>query len=411
MLFSLVYVRKGCYNAVMDIKLYKGADYIIRELRKAEKETSGSVGKGAYFTSDYVSSAEFACRNGRSGYVSTFDFEDKSLNILDLSDPEKPESILQWISLLCDNRIIAHVGSFGEEIMAELKERYSVDVTQYDVIITPVSFGQIFTSAEQFIKGDVKIGKVLSEISARKDSREICLRTNRAFNRVKFSDGALCDLTKFYGKICQGTEAVLMDHLGSMLDSARFDFGVEPEQFWEQFLSSGVSDLVSSGNKFYVFGMSGAELAKLVLRKTDADVSGVRFSNPDLLSREYWVGWAMAAYMFRCRRSFAEINSMLPLRDVMDMYQDHSDSDVDAFCQAAESVYVKRAGNKLAALRKQSGLTQKDLAEKSGIELRTIRAYEQDAKKLNKAQVNTLIALAGALGCRYDELIKGLNDL
>lgn len=59
--------------------------------------------------------------------------------------------------------------------------------------------------------------------------------------------------------------------------------------------------------------------------------------------------------------------------------------------------------------REQKGLTQAELAEKSGVNLRSIQNYEQGFKDINKAQVVTVLQLAEALECDVYEIINPRN--
>ncbi|MEG1085160.1 MAG: helix-turn-helix transcriptional regulator [Anaerovoracaceae bacterium] len=61
--------------------------------------------------------------------------------------------------------------------------------------------------------------------------------------------------------------------------------------------------------------------------------------------------------------------------------------------------------NKLKELRETRKLSRSQLAEKSGVNVRTIEAYEQGLKDINKAQGITLYKLANALGCQIEELL------
>lgn len=51
----------------------------------------------------------------------------------------------------------------------------------------------------------------------------------------------------------------------------------------------------------------------------------------------------------------------------------------------------------LQRIRKEKGLTQKQLAEKSGVSLKMIQKYEIGAKNINHARAITVIKLANAL--------------
>ena len=62
--------------------------------------------------------------------------------------------------------------------------------------------------------------------------------------------------------------------------------------------------------------------------------------------------------------------------------------------------------SKLKNVRQAKGMTQKALAEKTGISLRTIQHYEQGSKDLNMAAAATLLRISQALGCTMEDLIQ-----
>lgn len=66
---------------------------------------------------------------------------------------------------------------------------------------------------------------------------------------------------------------------------------------------------------------------------------------------------------------------------------------------------------KIKDLRKAKGMTQKDLAEKAGLSLRTLQHYEQGSKDLNMAAAITVHALAVALGAQMEELLDFEKDM
>ncbi len=55
--------------------------------------------------------------------------------------------------------------------------------------------------------------------------------------------------------------------------------------------------------------------------------------------------------------------------------------------------------------RQKAGLSQSQLAEKSGVNVRTIQTYEQNGKNINNARLRILASLAIALDCRITEVI------
>jgi|WetSurMetagenome_2_1015567.scaffolds.fasta_scaffold09980_2 transcriptional regulator with XRE-family HTH domain len=60
----------------------------------------------------------------------------------------------------------------------------------------------------------------------------------------------------------------------------------------------------------------------------------------------------------------------------------------------------------LVYYRSECGLSQSQLAEKSGVSVRVIQHYEQGERDLNKAAVDTVMRLAKAVGVTVEELLK-----
>ena len=57
-------------------------------------------------------------------------------------------------------------------------------------------------------------------------------------------------------------------------------------------------------------------------------------------------------------------------------------------------------------MRELQGLSQSDLADKSGVSVRMIQNYEQGTNDINKAQVITVLQLAEALECDVYDIIN-----
>lgn len=60
----------------------------------------------------------------------------------------------------------------------------------------------------------------------------------------------------------------------------------------------------------------------------------------------------------------------------------------------------------LQRIRLERGLSQSQLANAANISLRTIQAYEQKAKDINKAQLKIACKLAKVLSIRPEELLE-----
>lgn len=66
----------------------------------------------------------------------------------------------------------------------------------------------------------------------------------------------------------------------------------------------------------------------------------------------------------------------------------------------------------LKFMREDAGMTQAELAEASGVNVRLIQHYEQGFKDINRASVITVLKLAEALNCDVYDVInpRGAGD-
>lgn len=60
----------------------------------------------------------------------------------------------------------------------------------------------------------------------------------------------------------------------------------------------------------------------------------------------------------------------------------------------------------LKKIRIAKGLTQKELSERSRVNIRLIQDYEQGHKPINNAKAITVYKLAEALGCNVWEILE-----
>ena len=62
--------------------------------------------------------------------------------------------------------------------------------------------------------------------------------------------------------------------------------------------------------------------------------------------------------------------------------------------------------SRLKYMRESKGMTQSELAKRSGVNLRSIQNYEQGFHDINGAKVLTVLCLAEALGCDVYDIIQ-----
>ena len=195
--------------------------------------------------------------------------------------------------------------------------------------------------------------------------------------------------------------------LGRMLDFAVYDLKYDLSVFYDLFLASGTAALFEQGDYSVTVGMSGVELAYLVLESSDVPYDRVKPQYAAERSAEYWAGWALAYYQWETALRFSEINRCIPIQDVVRLYSPYHEMDIRQFCDRMNALYrIAQPETRLKQRRKNAGLSQRELAERSCVPIRTIQQYEQRQKSINKAQAESLVMLSKALCCGVEDLLE-----
>lgn len=193
-----------------------------------------------------------------------------------------------------------------------------------------------------------------------------------------------------------------------------FDYGVngcgfEMEQFYKMFLASSYVHRFENGDCSVVAGLSGVELAQRVIM--EASEIG-EFPEPVFAldrSPEYWLGYYLSYYQWYRNVMFEQITMHIAITDILCMYRKYHEMDVMNFVCALDEMCInteERQLSRLQAYRKRIGLSQRELAERAEVPLRTIQQYEQKQKNINHARADYVLRIAKVLYCRPDDLME-----
>lgn len=201
-----------------------------------------------------------------------------------------------------------------------------------------------------------------------------------------------------------------MMNLAEMLDFVDDKSDVSLERFIDMLLATDISDQMGKGAPRYLVGMSGVELAYEIFDKVghvyhiEVDCDFASYER----SAAYWCGYILAYYQWKTGYSYRKIFSYITIEELRNMYSTlHEASEekfVDIMNRRVEEI-EKVMASKLQKIRLIAGYSQSQLAEKSGVSLRSIQMYEQGHKDIRKANVSTVIALAQVLGCEIEEFL------
>lgn len=195
--------------------------------------------------------------------------------------------------------------------------------------------------------------------------------------------------------------------LGEAFDYAVNDCGIPGNIFSKYFLVSSVSKKMENGEPKYLAGKSGIEIVSEIIDEVRNEIIEVEPQYNPGRSVEYWIGWGIAYYQWYSNRKYSEIFQAVSYEELERLYYTLHEADITKFVDIlSDRMNEAFPETNLKRLRKKIGLTQGELAEKSGTSIRSIQMYEQRNKNINKASVDSIYQIAKVLGCSVEDLIE-----
>lgn len=205
---------------------------------------------------------------------------------------------------------------------------------------------------------------------------------------------------------CEMYLADAMLNLGEAVDYAVHTCGLDADEFLGFFINCGLADMFGGGNPKYVSGLSGTELAREVLDRCGYEIRCEQALVEFDCSQEYWSGWILAYYQWASGRNFRDILSVISMKEVLSLYSTLHEAPEDKFVDAVDARFMHRTSpSRLQEQRKRCGYSQRELADRSGVNLRTLQQYELATKDIAKASFSSVMAMAKVLGCRSEDII------
>ena len=199
-----------------------------------------------------------------------------------------------------------------------------------------------------------------------------------------------------------------MTNLGEMTEYAHYACNTDLDMTLSCFVISGYAGRFQVGDPEVVSGMSGTELYMAIMDKCGMGLNPypaplVRYDTDFY----YWIGYILAYTQWFSGQAFKSITDAVKTEDFMRMYPALHTASEDRAAEEILKIRRERAmASRLQEYRKRLGFTQAELAEKSGVNLRTLQQYEVGDKDIAKASVGSVIALAKALHVEPESLIS-----
>ena len=195
--------------------------------------------------------------------------------------------------------------------------------------------------------------------------------------------------------------------LADAADYAVVDLGVPIDEFFSLFAASDWARRIERGDRSTLLGISGIELAQNVLAEKTGERNFKTARESLRRTKAYWTGWVLAYYQWESNRTFREIIKALPASTIEQMYGVYHEAPEERFAATADDILREKIPEtRLTRIRSAYGCSQSRLSEMSGVGLRSIQMYEQRRKDINKAEAESVLRLARALGCEIEDIME-----
>lgn len=182
-------------------KLYHGSEKIIEKPIYGFGKSYNDYGLGFYCTDVLEMAKEWGVDRNRNGFANCYELDCNGLTILNLNDEQY--CILHWLSILLENRKFDIPSGLALEAKEYLLKNFSIDYNSYDIIIGYRADDSYFSFAQDFINGTISYRQLRSAMHLGKLGQQIVLKSESAFNRIKFKRYEVADSNEWYVKKMQ----------------------------------------------------------------------------------------------------------------------------------------------------------------------------------------------------------------
>ena len=180
------------------IILLHGTDHIIEEPDINIGNEHNDYGKGFYCTKAEEMAKEWACKQNTDGFVNSYELNTDALKILDLTDGQ--HTVLNWIAILLKYRTFKLSSEIAIDARDYIIEHYSVNISDYDVVIGYRADDSYFQYAESFVSNGLPLRSLNKALKLGKLGEQTVLVSQKAFDQIKFIDAAPVSRDEYYPK-------------------------------------------------------------------------------------------------------------------------------------------------------------------------------------------------------------------
>ena len=425
------------------MKMYHGSKKIVTMPICDHKSVSKDFGPGFYATGSEELAREWASQDENGGFINIYELETDSLDIIDLISDKY--SVLNWLALVLSERKLVFYSKAEKMNSDSIIRRYLPDVSGADIIKGYRTDDAFLVFCRAFIEEKIDKEQLIRLTDNADLGEELVIRTERAMKNLTYLgfetvDGSLYypkrlakeiramellreqtdkhkktsgkdSLTHPYPELYLTYSMKLLGELTGCAASCMSSFPeMTPDRFLQCFIISGYASCIESGDPRVILGLTGSELYIKVLSDCGmrSDDLLKEAPEPDESDIACWCGEMLAFYQWYRNISFSDLVNSLSYGRLFALYPElHLIPKEEAAVIIDQKLGSRRsASTRLQAHRKRLGLSQRELAEASGVNLRTLQQYEVGDKDIGRAAAEKVISLSRILHCRPDHLLE-----
>ncbi len=198
----------------------------------------------------------------------------------------------------------------------------------------------------------------------------------------------------------------VMKNMGEAFCFAELYGHLDLDTFMTLFIRSGVANEIETGNPAYTFGISGTELVYKIYER-----SGIKFKKrtPFYESERldtYWAGYILAYYQYKTGLTYKYIHEQISIHRIRELYYPLHEASEEKAINVISKLIKKKYVTRLQQRRKLLNISQRKLAIKARVNIRTLQEYEVGTKSINKASALTVYNLSKVLNCNVKDLLE-----
>ena len=166
------------------LTIYHGSSKIIERPDFGTGNPHNDYGLGFYCTESMELAKEWASSTETDGFANQYQLNLTGLSTLSWTSGDY--HILNWLSVLLENRRFRIDGAIAQQAKAYISENFSVDYKQYDIIRGYRADDSYFSFANAFLNNTISVTQLEKAMVLGKLGEQIVLISQKAFASIEF---------------------------------------------------------------------------------------------------------------------------------------------------------------------------------------------------------------------------------